>query len=177
MPKDKTLDEKYKDIGFPIEAEDVKLLMNDKTESLHNPGNPGHMGCLPRSACLGSRCLTHHKDLWIPLWEIIVDLELPSVVRSLQSLVLDAIHITLKFGPLAVEKAQSAVCWHESPQFLDKPVVKASYRWWEGPEETRVKESFLACEGLHMNSPVGPLWQAERILKSSLPAHIAMIQL
>ncbi|GKG64541.1 hypothetical protein Tco_0661581, partial [Tanacetum coccineum] len=29
------------DIGFPIEAEDVKLLMNDKTESLHHPGNPG----------------------------------------------------------------------------------------------------------------------------------------
>ncbi|GKE64261.1 hypothetical protein Tco_1518422, partial [Tanacetum coccineum] len=23
------------------------------------------MGCLPRSACLGSRCLTHHKDLLI----------------------------------------------------------------------------------------------------------------
>ncbi|GJT43025.1 hypothetical protein Tco_0951740 [Tanacetum coccineum] len=41
MPKDKTLVDKIRISDSPNEAEDVKLLMNDKTESLHNPGNPG----------------------------------------------------------------------------------------------------------------------------------------
>ncbi|GKF13100.1 RNA-directed DNA polymerase, eukaryota [Tanacetum coccineum] len=65
------------------------------------------MGCLPRSACLGSRCLTHHKDLLIlgeslEIWNYQV-WYVPSKVM------LDAMTIHFEIWPVGLRKLTSAV--------------------------------------------------------------------
>ncbi|GJS97955.1 hypothetical protein Tco_0819125 [Tanacetum coccineum] len=63
------------------------------------------MGCLPRSACLGSRCLTHHKDLLIlgeslEIWNYQV-WYVPSKVM------LDAMTIHFEIWPVGLRKAST----------------------------------------------------------------------
>ncbi|GJS55147.1 hypothetical protein Tco_0628509 [Tanacetum coccineum] len=103
------------------------------------------MGCLPRSACLGSRCLTHHKDLLVlgeslEIWNYQV-WYVPSKVM------LDAMTIHFVFGRWLEKAQQRAIVGQKKPESKILLAVRLAQMFprWSIVQADENLKSFNAC--------------------------------